>query len=656
MQQKRLLTRGARIIDRVLRPIRSITRTGSLTIRFVVGAAVVASLPLVITGIVIDQNNSRSVREAVAISHRSATAQAERAIANSAVSISADLQHLSSEPILRNRDSSVEDISETVGRYFEAVKLPNANDQILAGQPNRFEDLVVFRVDKESAFIETSVTSQFTGEWASSLWLRRATSGAVSYSPPHFGSTNDVLVSSIAVPVFTDSGELIRVVGARVRLSRLLALADLDGFSERDEIELRLLDRFGNYIAGVNHELLLERAETVPGGFNDLEIARFQDGPVAVIGTERVVGEGTIWASEGWRIRSVESMDLAYAEIRSARSGLITGFASGFVLILVLSAIVGRGVTRPLRTISRAITELGAGDYSARLKPRSGGELESLADSFNSMAESLQETHEDLVEIDRAKSEFLSSLSHELRTPLSAMLGFAQVMKNNRNGELGQKSLDRLDVINRNGRRLDAMINDLLDLTRIENKNIQLSISWFEVRELIGDIAQSFENMLSDRHNELTILLTDGPVWLNGDKDRVAQVVTNLISNASKYSEKGSSITIGVEFNRDEIAIRVTDNGQGIKPGDIDRLFSLFYRTEDAANSSTPGTGIGLFVSRRIAELHGGTVEVESRFGEGSTFKLILPGATAIEPAELRTPEVRQYSSRLDDLDLEDAS
>jgi len=259
----------------------------------------------------------------------------------------------------------------------------------------------------------------------------------------------------------------------------------------------------------------------------------------------------------------------------------------------------------------------------------------------NSMIEKLEQ-------LNAAKNEFLSGLSHELKTPLTAMLGFTQILFRNRSNNLTQADLNKLDIIGRNGRRLDALIGDLLDLAQIETKKIKLENEIISVTELIDEISTSFDQILLAKNQSLVSEIVHPPAWIPGDRGRLLQVLSNVISNASKYSPAGSRIFARCETASDRLIISITDEGPGIDKKDQQQLFSLFYRTDAAEKSSTPGTGIGLYVCEKIIELHHGQITVTSEPGSGSTFTIELPGV------QFSPPEKSAYdpgfTNRLSDL------
>lgn len=242
----------------------------------------------------------------------------------------------------------------------------------------------------------------------------------------------------------------------------------------------------------------------------------------------------------------------------------------------------------------------------------------------------LDTQNQELQRVDEAKNEFLGSLSHELNTPLAAILGFTQVLKRNSSGALGEKQIGQLNIIDRNGIRLNTLINDLLDLSKIQARKIQITKEEVELSPFLQQVIEGFETILNGKQQVATIETRNDSAWLYFDQTRISQVLSNLLSNASKYSPVGSSITLTSRLEGDECVISVSDEGAGIRQADQEQLFTLFYRTPDAQNSSTPGTGIGLFVSKQIVDLHGGRITLESSPGNGTTVTVRLPGVTKV--------------------------
>ncbi len=248
------------------------------------------------------------------------------------------------------------------------------------------------------------------------------------------------------------------------------------------------------------------------------------------------------------------------------------------------------------------------------------------------LSDRLNLENEELQRIDRSKNEFLSGLSHELKTPLAAIIGFTQILKKNRNDNLVAQQFEQLETIDRNGKRLDNLIGDLLELSRMESDRFNLDKTSFDAVELCRDLIKSFEPIVSEKNQKLQLNSEIEDAWIEADNGRLSQVLSNLISNASKYSPRDTEIRVGVLIEFDQLLVSVSDHGPGISEEDQDRLFDMFFRTTEAHNSSIPGTGIGLYVSKRIVEMHGGEISVTSSTGRGTTMTVALPGPTTEIP------------------------
>jgi CheY-like chemotaxis protein/nitrogen-specific signal transduction histidine kinase len=235
----------------------------------------------------------------------------------------------------------------------------------------------------------------------------------------------------------------------------------------------------------------------------------------------------------------------------------------------------------------------------------------------------------------RAKSDFLSRMSHELRTPLNAMLGFAQLLEIDQRHPLAPSQRPWVAQIQQAGWHLLEMINDVLDLSRIESGNLRLQPATLDLPELISATVALVASDALARDIRISQDLGPGTSGIVGDATRVKQILTNLLSNAVKYNNEGGRVHIASRLIRpDCVEIAVTDTGMGMTPGQMDELFKPFNRL-GRERSGTQGTGIGLVISRRLAELMGGSIGVQSFPGEGSSFTLRLP--RAIDPDTVRS-------------------
>ncbi len=233
----------------------------------------------------------------------------------------------------------------------------------------------------------------------------------------------------------------------------------------------------------------------------------------------------------------------------------------------------------------------------------------------------IREQNERLKELDRMKSEFLSTAAHELRTPLTSILGFSEILLKRK---LDEERKNRfLKIINEESMGLSALINDLLDLSRIESgKGFKITKAPIDIKEVILENVDVFEHQ-TDKHT-FKVNIPDDLVKIEADKDKISQVIENLISNALKFSPQGGDITVSIEQSKAKTKINVSDNGIGIPEKDLSHIFEKFYRAENASSEAIGGTGLGLAIVKYIVEHHGGIISVESGLGRGTTFSFTL--------------------------------
>ena len=331
----------------------------------------------------------------------------------------------------------------------------------------------------------------------------------------------------------------------------------------------------------------------------------------------------------------------------TARNALIVGgiaLAAALLLILLGALYVNRAVARPVREAADAAENIAGGDFSSRLETRGPGEVGQLERSFNSMAASLERTLADLeernrtlVESEQTKSELVSNVSHELRTPLASVLGFSSLMLDR---ELPPEEMRRyLEVIRTEARRLAELLNDLLDIQRIEQGTIELKLEEVDLNDLLA--AQVTLYSAQSTSHELHLDAAEYALVVYADRDRLAQVIGNLLSNAIKYSPEGGAVEVSASLVGDEAWIWVRDEGLGIPTDHQQRIFTKFFRGDVGRERGISGTGLGLVLARQIVEAHGGEIGFESAEGQGSTFWLQLPAAAADRLAARDDPEAR---------------
>jgi two-component system phosphate regulon sensor histidine kinase PhoR len=230
-----------------------------------------------------------------------------------------------------------------------------------------------------------------------------------------------------------------------------------------------------------------------------------------------------------------------------------------------------------------------------------------------------------LQELDNAKSEFVSSVSHELRTPLTSIVGYLELLLEGEGGPLEAEQLRMLEVIGRNSRRLLALIEDLLTLSRIESGAFKVSMTPIELPPLVDAVVESVKPTVDARKLELVVDVPARTGTILGDEPQLERVLLNLITNALKFTPEGGRVTLSARPVGDSIALSVADTGIGIPASEQPKLFSRFFRSSISQERAIQGTGLGLVIVKSIVEHHGGSIWFTSKPGEGTTFTVTLP-------------------------------
>jgi signal transduction histidine kinase len=362
------------------------------------------------------------------------------------------------------------------------------------------------------------------------------------------------------------------------------------------------------------------------------------------------------WATVGpvgWKVFVEQPESAAFAPVRGKiwRTALL--LAAFLAAGIGVSVLLARHLARPVRQMRTAAGRIGAGAYDERIELRRRDELGGLADELNGMAASLQasvqsleqkveertrELQRALAELSRKgrqlevasehKSEFLANMSHELRTPLNAIIGFSQVLRQRLFGPINEKQEEYLDDILSSGNHLLSLINDVLDLSKVEAGQVELEVASLSLREALERGVVMVREPATKHGVRLSLELTPGVDLVEGDERRLRQVIFNLLSNAVKFTPEGGEVVVATASRDHEVLISVTDTGPGIPLEDHERIFEEFQQT-DVGVRQREGTGLGLALSKRLVELHGGRIWVESEPGHGSRFVFTLPAKEA---------------------------
>ncbi len=236
----------------------------------------------------------------------------------------------------------------------------------------------------------------------------------------------------------------------------------------------------------------------------------------------------------------------------------------------------------------------------------------------------LQEKNRELENANQAKDRFLASMSHELRTPLNAIIGFTGTMLMKLPGPLTPDQEQQLRIVQSSSRHLLSLINDILDLAKIESGHVEMFFEPVDVRAVVGDVLGALRSMANEKRLEMSARLPDGVATVYTDRRALHQVLLNLVNNAVKYTDAGG-VEIAVDAGSEDVSFGVTDTGIGIKPEDAVRLFQAFEQLDPSSTRRVEGAGLGLYISYKLAVLLGGRLTFSSEYGKGSTFVLTLP-------------------------------
>ncbi len=301
-------------------------------------------------------------------------------------------------------------------------------------------------------------------------------------------------------------------------------------------------------------------------------------------------------------------------------AGLIAGLTGA---ALLFSGLIS-SMRRPLEELVDASGQLAAGDLNARVKVGGLSETAALGSAFNEMAAELQRRAGERDQLETMKDEFVLTASHELRSPLTSVQGFAELLMLERD-KLDPKQADTVEIILDNTRHLVRLLNDLLDLARSDAGRLTIKPAPTDVASVVEDPVRTMQSQTQAKGQALAQDIQPGLPRISVDRDRIRQVLVNLLTNAHEYCPEGASILVTVTGQADGVQLAVSDDGPGMAADQLEHIFERFTRGDAGLTQHVGGTGLGLAISKSLVELHRGTIAAESTEGHGSTFRIWLP-------------------------------
>jgi signal transduction histidine kinase len=310
-------------------------------------------------------------------------------------------------------------------------------------------------------------------------------------------------------------------------------------------------------------------------------------------------------------------------------AGLIAGLTGA---ALLFSGLIS-SMRRPLEELVEASGRLAEGDLETRVKIGGLSETATLGAAFNEMAGELQRRAGERDQLETMKDEFVLTASHELRSPLTSVQGFAELLMLERD-KLSSKQADTVEIILDNTRHLVRLLNDLLDLARSDAGRLTIKPAPTGVAPLVEDAVRTMRSQTEAARQALQSEIERGLPQVSVDRDRIRQVLVNLLTNAHEYSPEGATIEVTAARRNSAVEIAVSDNGPGMAEDQLAHIFERFTRGDAGLTQHVGGTGLGLAISKSLVELHGGTIGADSVPGQGSTFRVLLPAGPAAAAGE----------------------
>lgn len=302
-------------------------------------------------------------------------------------------------------------------------------------------------------------------------------------------------------------------------------------------------------------------------------------------------------------------------------------FWAGIVTLTIVagaSIVVSRRISRPMVAIAESVEKIRRGDLDKHIDVATGDEIGRVAQAVNELVDKLKSDIVELQKLQRVRSEFLGNVSHELRTPIFTLQGYLETLLN---GAIDDPSVNRsfIEKASAHASRLNSLLNDLIDISRIESGEMRMSFRYFRVNEFLESVVNDFQQPAHQKQVTLRMsLATDQDAEVFGDKERLREVMSNLIDNAIKYNAEQGEVNVSTERTEGKVRIVVADTGSGIGEEHLSRIFERFYRIDKDRSREVGGTGLGLAIVKHIVEAHNSKVDVQSRVGKGTSFGFVL--------------------------------
>jgi signal transduction histidine kinase len=489
------------------------------------------------------------------------------------------------------------------------------------------------------------VSQDARSDFATSLGFEQARHGKVDYGPVYFVQNSEPYMT-IAFPIEHFAGTVIGVLQAEVNLKYVWDV--VSSIKAGEAGYAYVVSGSGDLISHRDISLVLQRRNLghltqVKAAFQAATATPLPEVTVAYNQEQKkVISSYALIPSLQWAVIIERPAEEAYAPLYASVLRTSTLLLIGLGVALLATLLVSRRVIRPLDTLRRGVERIRKGDLNTRLDLKTGDEIEILADEFNEMATHLREAYTGLErkvaertqaltlanakleEASQHKSQFLANVNHELRTPLSAIIGYARLLRRETERQISQVQRENLQDLLNNAERLLNLIDSLLEFSKIEAGKVEVRLERVSVNEIIQGAISTIEPALNDGQVRLIRELTPDIPALSTDREKLRQIILNLLENAVKFTERGE-IKISASQQNGCFRLTVSDTGIGIQKEHLNKIFEEFHRVDSSSIKKYRGTGLGLTIVKKFVNLLGGEVAVESEVGKGSVFTVTLP-------------------------------
>ena len=296
---------------------------------------------------------------------------------------------------------------------------------------------------------------------------------------------------------------------------------------------------------------------------------------------------------------------------------LVIGLAIGFFIFRML--------TRRLDVMKKTVEDFERGELNKRIPLKSNDEITELSRCFNNMADTVVESMNEMKKADKLRRDLVANVSHDLRNPLSSIQGYMETIQMKGDTLSREELQNYLEPVLANTKKLNRMINDLFDLSKLDAENVTPNLEHISLAELVQDLVQQFIPIAEQKNIEIKTIYPENPhAQIYADISLLDRALSNLIDNAIQHTPEGGTVTIRSIQNGKDISLEISDSGKGIPESDIPHIFDRFYQV-DKSRSNSSGAGLGLSIAQKILELHGAKITVQSLLNKGTTFKILMP-------------------------------